>query len=443
MKKFIILVLLFFSVINFIFANSLDISEYKYFRNLLPQNNKEGSFFINLNEDIYNKANHFLNDLRIVDEKNTEIQYSLQKHEDKQVEEKKEYKINILSKIEDKSQNEITYIIDFGENVTYHNVIRVDSKSVDFSRKVKIFGTDDLESDFLNINLDSEKDDKIISGPALSDFFINYKFNNYRFLKLIIYGKEGNFNVDSFSFLETKTQLIDGNKKEYDLQIIKNTKKEEETEILVSMFFDNLPIDYFIITAKQLSFSVPILIYSSNNKDAIFSKDKKNNEEFKDYWKLVYDGKFSKKIYDETNKIFFNDNKKYYLIIIKHEKDKELVDPFSVKGGRYLERLYLNNLDFNNHSYKLIYGNQSNFKPAYVNKNQSILSEQVQNELNLSEEQENSFFEVKNKIKKNNKETIFYLIIFLFILFLFWIIYKIVKEHKNKDIDDNPYINKL
>ena len=410
---------------TFIFAD-FTISDYKFQKEILPSEKQRGDFSFKVDSDIYKNGNQFFSDIRIADQKNNEIPYLIEKKKDRQKREFSYEEIKIFS------QKNNTYILDLGNNRDYYDSIIVENNSKDFSRAVDVYGSNLENTRYEKLSL--KKDNLIFSDPTGNEKTIFFKFTEYRFIKLIFSGNEGNFKPNKFLIRNNKIENIFEEKEVLELKFSElSSQNVQEQKFLIEIEKENIPIDFLSFIAGEKSFSRKIQIFSSNKKDARFLENGKRYNKNETYWKKVFDGDFSKKIYSENQEFKINDNKKYYLLVIKNEDDKK-VSIKNILGTRFFDIVYINNLNFTNNIYNIFYGNVLAKKPKYDIQN----IRKDTNDVVLGQEKNNPLYIEKNKLFKEETPIILYTLIIFIILILGWFTYKVLKEtagvkHKTKE----------
>ena len=252
-----------------------NISEYKYYKDLLPTDIKKGNFSFKIDKDIYKNADQFFTDIRVVDESKKEIPYKIEKKRD--IVETKNYqqKIDIVSK----KNNE--YILDMGHAPKYFQDIKVVTNSVDFSRIVDVYGSNLQNSRYEKIS--KKQGDLISVAPGINDKNIDFKYTNYRFIKLKFSGDEGNFVPEGFVVERSEDKVIPGEKKIFPLKIEKEDSLEKEQKMILEVPGENIPVDSFVIVSPEKDFSRRITIFSSNNKNAEILQRGKRYDSSKTY----------------------------------------------------------------------------------------------------------------------------------------------------------------
>lgn len=412
MRKKIILIVLFLP--TFIFAD-FDISQYKFQKNIISTENKIGDFSFKIDSDIYKNGNQFLHDVRVIDKNKVEIPYKIENELNRKFDEVDE-EIKIISK-----ENN-TYILDLGKSINYVKKIKVETESKYFSRVVDIYGSHLETSRYEKISKD--KGSLIFSNSTGIEKNI-YLDTDYRFIKLIFFGEDGNFDVKSFLIQKDKSKKNVGEKEILDMSFeeLKSDDKKEQN-FLITVWGENIPIYNFSFIASENNFSRKIQIFSSDKKDAKILENKKRYNKNETYWKEIFQGSFSKKKKLDNQEFKINDNKRYYLLIIQNGDDKKIsID--KILATRFFDIVYLNNLDFQNNSYEVFYGNIFAKKPEYDIDNIKAF---FKSSLKLGEEKNNSFYVEPKKDIENKIPYLIYFFIGLIILILFWFTYKILRE---------------
>jgi hypothetical protein len=268
-------ILAIFFIPSFMFA-SFDIEDYKYNKEITSQSSQKGNFFVKVDKDIYKNGNNFFSDLRVVKNEKTEIPYKI-----KQKKDRLEYS-TFFEKIKIVSHNKNTYILDVNNDNEHIDSITVDSKSVEFSRVADIYGSN-LEKTRYEL-LTPKKGSLIFSGPNGFDKILKFKYNKYRFIKVVFSGDEGEFSTNGFSIKKRKKIDIKGEKEEKNVSFKElDTDADNKQRFLLEIENENMPIDYFTFTSKIEEFSREVKLFSSNIKNASFLKNNKRYDKDKVY----------------------------------------------------------------------------------------------------------------------------------------------------------------
>jgi hypothetical protein len=132
--------------------------------------------------------------------------------------------------------------------------------------------------------LSDRKGDLVSISPAKNDLEISFKYTNYRFIKIVFSGNEGNLKVNNFYIKKINKTFKDGKKEEFNLKFEKlegNNPKNEK--ILVINRGEKIPLESFIIKTRQGDFERGIKIYASDNRDALILDNSKRFNPEKDY----------------------------------------------------------------------------------------------------------------------------------------------------------------
>ncbi len=414
------------------------VSDFKYKKNIINNSTETGLFSFVIDNEIYKNGNQFFHDLRIVDKNNREIPYLIKKEFD-QVNSKS---INRNLKIISKKNN--IFILDMGKVPKYNKRISIITKSFDFSRIVDVYGSNLIDSRFENLTL-AKQGDLIAVVPGNNDKNIDFRFNNYRYIKLVFSGNEGSFVPLEFTVEEIEQEKILGKKEIFNLKINDiSDENSKNQKIILESSGENIPIDSIILHSTERDFSRSIRIYSSNHKNAELLENNKRYDKNTNYWKNIYSGRFSERVYSKEQVFNINDNKKYYLIIINN-KDNENLNITGATATRFLNIVYLDNLDFVNNYYRVFYGNIFAKKPNYdlSNINQKI---NIKNSTKvfLSEEKDNKDYVAPKEKLGMSAIHLIYMFIGGLMLILVWFVYKVIRETENKDkTNKKSFIGKL
>ncbi len=405
------------------------LSEYQYYKDI--KGSGKGNFYLKLDRDIYAHGNQFFHDLRVVDKNNKEQKYDISRVSDKRVVEEKDLPLKVVFRKGN------TFVLDRGLDAGYVDKLMVKTSSVNFSRVADVYGSNLKDSRYERLT--DRGGDLIAISPAKRDLEIKFKYTDHRFLKVVFSGSEGDFKVDDFYIRKKVAETEPGIKEKIELSFESRLLSDGKQEVLIIVPADNLPLESFIVKTAQKDFERPITLYASNNREASIYHPGERYDSKKDYWVRKYSGTFSAKVYYDDQSFRVADNKKYYLLIIDNG-DNDPLDILEVKGERYPDILYLNNLDFSKNSYRLYYGNPLAKKANY---DLSSFKRDLNQELILSKEVKNPLYKAPAKKLGEDKPYLIYIFIVLLVIILLWFVYKILKEEANKDLEDDDYVDKL
>lgn len=441
-KKIILFLIL---IPCFVFAD-FEISEYEFYKEVfLPdcsenkdgffikcKQKNQGDFSFTIDSEIYKNSNQFFYDLRVVDQGKKEVPFLVQKDIDKKIEKITEEEIKIVS------QKDNTYVLDLGNKERYYQKIKVSTDSKNFSRVVDVYGSNLADSRFEKISNDGGS--RVFSGPSGDNNSISFKYTNYRFLKLVFSSNEGFFALNNFFIENMEVEKVSGSREEVKFVFEEiNPENEKNQSFLITIEEKNLPVDYLSVITKDIDFSRSIQIFSSNRSDAKFLENGKRYNKNETYWKKIYSGEFSKEVDSDARAFKIKDNKKYYLVVIKNGDDKKIsIDEINIE--KFSDIVYVNNLNFNNNSYKIFYGNKFAKNSTYDVKNINKNKERI---LSLGRETKNIFYEEPKKDLMDENTYLIYIFIVLMVCILFWFVYKILKESGSKREKDDQFVNKL
>jgi hypothetical protein len=401
------------------------VSEYKYQKDLISSDDKAGYFSFPVDEQIYEQGNQFFSDFRVADKNNTEIPYFIKKESDFTQSKSHDKKLDIIS------QSQGAYVLDMGKTPAYHNSIDVQTESFDFSRAVNAYGSHlpDARFEYLSLN---KRGDLLAVVPGNDDTSIDFKYTDYRYIKLVFAGEEGDFTPVNFTVKKTETWKEEGKKEESFLQMeILDSLDPKKQKVLFTTKGVNIPVDSLVLHTIDSDFSRNITLYSSNSKDAKILENNERYNKSQTYWKSLYKGNFYGQVYLEEQVFDVNDNKKYYLAVIDNGDNPQLVID-GATATRFLDIVYVNDLDFTKNTYKVFYANTSALKPKYdisvFQKNKKETSE-----ADLEKQENNVLYTAPKEKLGEDKPYVIYIFIVTLAGILFWFVYKIMKEIKNKD----------
>ena len=390
-KKKILLFLIIFLPI-FVGAD-FDFSNYRYYKEIKSANVQGKTPYLEIDDDVYINSPLFLADLKIIRDDGREINYTLTKDEDvvKHKVEVKEVKI-IRKETNHNGKDEL--ILDLGKEKIFHNKLKVVSDSHEYIREVDIFGSNDREKGFKKLNL---KNTREVFSDTLGkqDLFIEYKFNNFRYLKLIIYKKNGDFILKKLLQVFDKVNIQRGDRKYREVKIndINDQKNDGDIYILDAekegVFNEKLNLNFL-----EDIFSRNYILYLGINSDQNCSVDINNCQ-----WKKIHRGKISKNSYEENLSLPVYNAGRFYKLVIEKKNDIKLhlVEAFLES---FVQKIYfLDNLDFKKYNYRLYYGSNS----AQVDSQKRIIFKKSKDSisLKLGGQKDNPKFINKNDKKEN------------------------------------------
>jgi hypothetical protein len=421
MIKKIILTVLFLPVISFAFSEKTDFKFFSEIKDL--ELNKLNYIYINNN--IESKSEKFLSDIRIFNKDGKEVGFILKKEKDRYKTSEKKIKLDIVRK----SGN--VYIIDLKKDLKeddYLNNIFIETDSVDFRRLVDIQAADIKEGPYFNLNIQGKRGDLIYDLPEGRDFSIDFKYSNYKYLKLTFSGDEGDLKISNFYRIKKET-IVEKAERDFVKAIVekKNIFDDNKQEIILdtgfkNVFFDNLELKFF-----DKKFKRRYILYSSDDKNSIILESNKRFDPKKNYWVKLSSGYLFKDSYTPNPKINLNNNKRYYRLDIFNE-DNDSLNFDSAVFEKIKKRIYFvpkeNNLKIYYSSNRVDSPKYDLFfkKEDYENTHKEKLTEEKKNE---------DYIVVKKNIFDDNKYLI-YLLIGVVILILGFFVYKILRETNNK-----------
>lgn len=403
------------------------VSEYKYQKDLISSGTQAGDFSFVVDEQIYEHGDQFFSDLRVVNQNNAEIPYVVEKVFDRIDTETQDIELDIVSQ-----SNEV-YVLDMGETPAYHQSVRVETESFDFSRVVDIYGSNLPDTRFEDLTLNAQGD-LVAVVPGNDDKSITFKYSNYRYIKLIFSGKEGDFVPTKFTTKYSETQKVEGVKKQIslDMESLESEKPSQQT-LLFTVEGINTPINSLVIHTAETDFDRDITLYVANDKNAQILADSQRYDKDRVYWKQVYHGSFSEKAYSEEQMFAASDNKKYYLAVIDNADNAQL-NIAGATATQFLNTVNLKDLDFSVNNYKIFYGNIFATKPKYDTEIfNGKLEDSESVELSLSDQQDNLLYVAPQEKLTEDKPYMIYVFIVILIAILFWFVFKIIRETNNKD----------
>lgn len=443
-KYFLIFVFLLIVLISGLFLiaikSDFDVENYKYFKEISLSNLSSSSppicqtgsclSYFEIDEEIYLGSVLFLADLKVIRSDGREISYMVGKDEDVLIHEIEDREVRILNPTSpEASKGRQEYILDLGEIKEFHNKLRVISDSEDYHRKVSIFGSGQADGSFEKLNLNADTLETFSSAPGNQDLFIEYKFNNYRYLKLIISDVSGDFVLQEFLQIFDRVSTQKGDRRFSEVKI-EDITTETEGVFLLDLEKQGVLVEKLNLNFLESNFSRNYILYSSNDKNA---QD----------WKKLSDGEIFKTPYQEELAIDAFDNKRFYKLAIEDKNDIKL-HLVSANFESFIQKIYfIDDLNFDKYSYRLYYGatgiENRNNKEFLASKN---IGDTL---LVLGYQNENKSF--KKQILSENiflQKWYYFFILAIFFIIL-WFATKIFweKKHKNRKEKKDNFISKL
>lgn len=421
----------------------INIENFKYYADILGniQNNKINSVY--LNEDILNKSENDLKDIRVFNSNGSEVPFIIiDEKTPEDLKEIKNFEIIDYSEQDNKdiiiselkeNNNEITPILD---------KISFEISDTDFNKKIKIYGSQNKSNwTFISENNIYDFSSKInlkktqinLSKPVQYKF---YKFEiqnlsqlekdsmlklNYKDLNLSLneydtnYFRINSINAETFS----KNREIINYDSNHLKPVINNRNKKTIIELK-----NTLPINKIIFDISDPYFYREVSIYSEENKKDLNDKNTQNPI-FKDYIYDIGSGENNEKKYMNLNysnlknlRIEISDSDNPPLIINKITTQRVKKNLFFLAGNDNKYSIYISNRDIESPVYDINnYINQYNwFKTKY-----SILKA---SEIKINQNFKKEFS--KNDKEKLQKNILIALIFMVSALLAVWI-YKMMK----------------
>lgn len=413
--------------IIFAFAKKDDFQFYKQVTDI----NFDGTYYIDIDSDIESNSKKFLSDIRIYNG-NEEIKYKIERERDIYQHSERDISLNIVQK------NDNTYIIDLNKDSVdeYLNNIFVNTSSADFRRVVNVHGADLKEGPYYNLNVEENRGDLVYDLPEGNNLSIDFKYSNYKYLKLVFSGSEGSFQENGFYRTERKTDIISGEKDFLEVSGAEFSLKDNDQKIILDTKKDNLFFDQVKFNFDDKRFKRNYVLYSSDIVDAEILESGKRIDLDKHYWVKVNSGVFEKEIHIGNPVINLKNNKRFYrLDILNGDNEKLQYDSaifekfkrkiyFKAKSGDEIKVCYsAHRVDGPKYDFTLS-------KMEIESARRIILSKQEMNEDYVDEEK--SIFD-------DNKWLI-YVFISIVVFVLIFFVYKILKETKGKTDRDGMQI---
>jgi hypothetical protein len=252
---------------SFVFAD-FNVSGYIFKKQIITPKDEGKEFSLKIDSDVYKNGNQFFSDFRVVDKNNNEVPYKIEKSFDKREVKVTEKKINIVSKKGD------TYVLDLGREKKYYQNIKIGTASKDFSRVVDVYASN-LEG--ARYKMISDPGGSVIfSGPTGSEKRAYFRYTDFRFIKIVFSGSEGNFKLENFFVEKKETKVVEGEKEVLDLEFEElASQNKKEQRFLIKVKKKNLPISSIALHSKDSNFLRNIKIFSSNTKEASFLENTK------------------------------------------------------------------------------------------------------------------------------------------------------------------------
>lgn len=337
MKKNIITLLLFFTLPAICLAD-FSPQKWQYYKDVNEKVSGLAQFSID--DEIFSNTKSDLQDLRVISNNGKEVPYKLVVGESKV--ETTSYSPQMLNNSYAPGDGS-SVILDFGGSNTAVNTLTINTRSENFQRNVKIYGSDDMNNWRVvkeNIYIYDYTDKK--AGFKSQNTTINFPESVFRYLKIEITDPVNEpVIIDSVS----AKQYIRENVKEV-VREPRFTKevKDGNTEIKVDMGSGGIPLGKIALNAKSVNFNRSLVIYSSYNQA--------DWRQLGQSYIFRYD---TPKFRGENLTLNFSETKDRYIKILIINKDDEPLDIAGLKTfSVYRQVVFAAKAE---ESYRIYYGN--------------------------------------------------------------------------------------
>jgi len=354
MKKLILsLLVLIIPGIIFAFAKK---NNFEFYKELGVLNS--GFYYVDVDRDIESQSKKFLSDIRIFDKDEKEIKYKIIKEKDVYTseEEKVDLEFSWLNK------NDI--LINLGNNrkEEYLNKIFVKTNSRDFRKVVSVKGADIKAGPYFNLNIESKRGDLIYDVPEGTDLIIDFKYSNYKYLKLRFSGDEGDLNILGFYKRYKKNTLHEGEKIRNKIFGVESSLKDNDQKIIFDLKKDNLFFNQIKLLFEDKKFHRNFILYAADSINAELLDGRKRFDKNKSYWVKVDSGRLEKDEYSGPIKFNINNNKRFYRLDILNGDNQKLKFSFAF-FEKFKKKIYFEvNKDG---PYALYYSSKNITSPKY------------------------------------------------------------------------------
>ena len=258
MKKFnryLILIFIFFLFTGTIYAN-FDISKWRYYKNIIGVSISNPSLIgVELDKEIFKRANNNLSDIRIIDDNNENVAYVVRSEISKT--KIKNYSPAVLN-LSNVVGKYTSFVVDFGSNVV-HNSLEILTDSKNFRKNVQISGSNN------NKNWQVLEKDKTIYDYSLEfnikNTTLKYPESSFRYLLIKI--SDTNEKPIKISGVSAKKIETSKEKRIIYKPVYKFFTKDKKTFLLVDKGQKGLETDKIILEINSDNFERYVSVYSS------------------------------------------------------------------------------------------------------------------------------------------------------------------------------------
>jgi len=338
MKKFIIALILFFIFPSFCRAD-FNPRSWQYYKDVNEKISDLAQFSID--DEIFANTKSDLRDLRVVSGRNKEVPYKLVVGEART--EIAVYNPALLNNSYVEGAG-TSAILDFGGNNSPVNSLTINTRSENFQRNVKIFGSDNKEDWRVikeNIYIYDYTDKK--AGFKSQNIAVNFPESVFRYLKIEITDPANDPVI--VDFISAKQY-----KKENAKELVRDPQfasKEDggNTEINADMGSPGIPVDKIALNIKAVNFNRGVSVYSSYNQ--------KDWRPLGQSYIFRYD---TPKFKGENLTLNFSETKDRFIKILIENQDD---DPLAISGVKtfsiFRQVIFTAEAE---ESYRVYYGNQ-------------------------------------------------------------------------------------
>jgi hypothetical protein len=383
----IILSILLLPVLSLASTNQENFEFFKDIKNV----DGAGIYKIVLDKDIESKSKNYFSDIRIYNAKNKEVKYIFRKERDEIQRNDRQVSLNF------EEIGEQEFIIDLGNDIKgeYLNNIMIGTNSRSFRVVADVYGADVKEGPYFKLNIDGKRGDLIYDTPIGRDFNLNFKYSNYKYLKIKFSGSSDDLLIQNFFRIKEDSQYKEGKKMSVKIYGINKFIDEEHQSILLDVKKDNLFFDDLKLSFNDKSFNRRYVLYASDDKNAEILKDHSRFNPKKHYWVKISSGNLIKEEYYDEVSLTLRSDKRYYRLDIDNTDNENLDFEYAVLS-KFQNNIYFM-LNGDTENLRIFYGSPKVTSPKYDFK---LDYDQIKNSKTviLAEEQKNENY----KKDKNN-----------------------------------------
>ncbi|NQX97751.1 MAG: hypothetical protein HRT73_07710 [Flavobacteriales bacterium] len=338
MKKLVI-------VIGFLFINNLFSQEYTW-KSEIEKINSDNFYKIELTPQIISKLNTQFSDVRIKNNKGSDIPYFIEK-ESFSVTKRvfKEYQIK--EKI--KWKNGATVLVVENKNKDTINNIQLQIKNFDVRKHLELAGSDDYENWYtIKENYVFRTANGFNTTSEVKS--LNFPYTDYKYYRIIIYDCFSlPINVLKIGYYDTYQEL--GKFKRLDTPVLTRFDSVETKQTYINVKFNEVP--YF----DKLTIKVDKPTYYYRNAKICFKREDKKGRIYYEVEKYININSNSELTF------YFSDFKHKELYIVIDNEDNPPLENIRINAYQ-LNRYLVTHLE-KNKNYELVFGNENMQRPNY------------------------------------------------------------------------------